>query len=48
MINKINNLEELINYLSNKKYSKTRIKRMLIYILMNIAKNEANIILNNK
>lgn len=48
MVNKINNLEELINYLSNKKYSKTRIKRMLIYILMNISKNEVNIILNNK
>lgn len=47
-ITNINNLEELINNLSNKKYSKTRIKRMLIYILMNVSKNEANIILDSK
>lgn len=37
-----NNLEDFINYLSGKKYTKTRIKRMLMYILFNIAKNEIN------
>jgi len=37
-----NNLDDFINYLSNKKYTKTRIKRMLIYILFNIKKDEIN------
>lgn len=46
-IDNINSLEELIEYLSNKKYSHTRIKRMLIYILMNITKTDTNEILNN-
>lgn len=46
-ISNINSLEELIKYLSNKKYSHTRMKRMLMYILMDITKNEVNTILNN-
>lgn len=46
--NNINSLDELIKSLSNKKYSNTRIKRMLLYILFNIKKNEVNSIYKNK
>lgn len=35
-------LNSFIDYLSNKKYTKTRMKRMLIYILLNIKKEEIN------
>ena len=35
-------LDDFIDYLSNKKYTKTRIKRMLVYILFNIKKDEIN------
>lgn len=38
-----NNLDSFIDYLSNKKYTKTRMKRMLMYILFNIKKDEMNI-----
>ena len=37
-----NNLDEFITYLSSKKYTKTRMKRMLMYILFNIKKDEMN------
>ncbi|RIA64874.1 putative nucleotidyltransferase [Anaeroplasma bactoclasticum] len=37
-----NNLDEFITYLSGKKYTKTRMKRMLMYILFNIKKDEMN------
>jgi len=37
-----NNLNNYIDYLSNKRYSKTRIKRMLMYILFNITKDVIN------
>ena len=37
-----NSLNEFINSLSTKKYTKTRIKRMLMYILFNINKDEIN------
>lgn len=35
-------LDSFIEYLSNKKYTKTRMKRMLMYILFNIKKDEMN------
>ena len=40
------NLDDFISYLSNKKYTKTRMKRMLMYILFNISKDEMNNIVN--
>ena len=40
-IKNYNNLEDFINYLSTKRYTKTRIKRMLIYVLFNINKSLA-------
>ncbi len=36
------NYQDFIDYLSNKRYSKTRIKRMLTYVLLNITKDMAN------
>ena len=36
------NYQDFIDYLSSKRYSKTRIKRMLTYILLNITKDMAN------
>ena len=42
-----NNLNDFINYLSSKKYTKTRIKRMLIYILLNIKKDTINNLSND-
>ncbi len=45
-IKNYNNLDEFINYLSTKRYTKTRIKRMLIYILFNISKDLATTALN--
>ena len=41
------NYNDFINYLSNKRYSKSRIKRMLTYVLLNITKKMANNIYNN-
>ncbi len=41
------NLDSFINYLSNKKYTKTRMKRMLMYILLNIKKDEVNKVENS-
>ncbi|MBQ9124304.1 MAG: nucleotidyltransferase family protein [Acholeplasmatales bacterium] len=43
-----NNLNDFISALASKRYTKTRIKRMLVYILLNIKKKEINEILNNK
>lgn len=37
-----NNLNDFIDYLSGKKYTKTRMKRMLMYILFNIKKDDMN------
>ena len=45
-IKDFNNLNDFINYLSGKKYTKTRIKRMLIYILLNVKKETINNINN--
>ncbi len=45
-IKNYNNLDEFINYLSTKRYTKTRIKRMLVYILFNINKTQASLALN--
>ena len=45
-IKNYNSFDEFVLYLSNKRYSKTRIKRMLIYILLNIKKDIANDALN--
>ena len=36
------NYQDFIDYLSSKRYSKTRIKRMLTYVLLNITKDMAN------
>lgn len=41
-IKDFNSYKDYINYLSGKKYTKTRIKRMLMYILFNIKKDEMN------
>lgn len=46
-IYKFNNYNDFIEYLSNKRYTKSRIKRMLIYILLNITKSKANDIYKN-
>ena len=37
-----NNFDDFITYLSGKKYTKTRMKRMLMYILFNIKKDMVN------
>ena len=47
-IYKYNNLKEFISSLVSKRYTETRIKRMLSYILFNIKKNEINNIYNEK
>lgn len=46
-IYKFNKYNDFIDYLSNKRYTKSRIKRMLIYVLLNITKKEANGIYKN-
>lgn len=46
-IKNYNNLNDFINSLASKRYTKTRIKRMLIYILLNIKKIEINEIYKN-
>ena len=43
-----NNLNDFILALVSKRYTKTRIKRMLVYILLNIKKQDINEIFNNK
>ena len=47
-IYKYNNLNDYISSLVSKRYTETRIKRMLAYILFNIKKNDINEIYNNK
>ena len=42
-IKNYNDLTSFIEYLSNKRYSKSRIKRMLIYVLLNVTKSDANL-----
>lgn len=37
-----NDLNEFIKYLTTKRYTSTRIKRMLMYVLFNITKNDMN------
>lgn len=39
-ISKINSLDELISFLSTKRYTNSRIQRILVYILFQIKKNE--------
>lgn len=46
-IKKYNDLTSFIEYLSNKRYSKSRIKRMLIYVLLNVTKSDANLALES-
>lgn len=41
-IYKFSDYNSFINYLSNKKYSISRIKRMLVYILLNVSKMDAD------
>ena len=36
------NYNDFIEYLSSKRYTKARIKRMLVYILLNVTKDLAN------
>ncbi len=38
---------DFIKHLTSKRYTSTRIKRMLVYILCNISKNEMNLVLNS-
>ena len=40
VIFKVNNYDELVNLLTSKRYTKTRIQRMLLHILMNNTKEE--------
>ena len=47
-IKNFNNLNDYINHLTSKRYTNTRIKRMLAYVLFNIKKNEINEIYNDK
>ncbi|MBQ7641904.1 MAG: nucleotidyltransferase family protein [Acholeplasmatales bacterium] len=47
-IYKYNNLNDYISSLVSKRYTETRIKRMLAYILFNIKKNDINEIYSNK
>jgi len=44
-ITNYNSLNDYIDYLSSKRYTKTRIKRMLLYILLNIKKTDADLAL---
>lgn len=46
-IKNYNDLTSFIEYLSNKRYSKSRIKRMLIYVLLNVTKSDANLALSD-
>ncbi len=46
-IKNYNDLTTFIEYLSNKRYSKSRIKRMLIYVLLNVTKSDANLALES-
>ncbi|MBQ9520114.1 MAG: nucleotidyltransferase family protein [Acholeplasmatales bacterium] len=46
-IKNYNDLNSFIEYLSNKRYSKSRIKRMLIYVLLNVTKSDANLALDS-
>lgn len=41
-IRKFNTLDSFVHYLSGKKYTKTRMKRMLMYILFHIKKEQMN------
>ena len=42
-IKNVDNLEELIKIIKSKKYTYNKINRMLIHILLNIKKNDANL-----
>lgn len=44
-IKNFNTLDDFIKHLSSKRYTSTRIKRMLVYILLNITKAEMNSVL---
>lgn len=46
-IYKYNSLSDFINYLTTKRYTSSRIKRMLMFILINATKDEMNIINSN-
>ncbi len=41
-VKNFNDINSFVEYLSGKKYTKTRIKRMLIYILFNVTKSDIN------
>ena len=45
---KFNNYEDFLDYLISKRYTKSRIKRMLSYVLFNIKKDEINKIYENE
>ena len=44
---KYNNFDDFISYLTSKRYTSSRIRRLLLYILFNITKDEAYRILNS-
>lgn len=46
-INNYSNLDDFTSSLVSKRYTKSRIQRMLMYILFNVTKTEMNTILNN-
>ena len=46
-INKCNSVEELITKIKSKRYTYNRLKRMLIHILLEIKKEDANLLLNH-
>ena len=44
---KYTNLNDFVSYLTSKRYTSSRIRRLLLYVLFNITKDEANTILTN-
>jgi predicted nucleotidyltransferase len=45
---KYNNFDDFISYLTTKRYTSSRIRRLLFYVLFNISKDNANSILSSK
>ncbi len=48
VIHTVNSYDELVQALSTKRYTYARISRVLMYILLNITKNQAEVALNEK
>lgn len=48
VINKVNNIDELINKVKTKRYTYNRLMRMLIHILVGVKRSDKDIILHNE